>query len=112
MIKNISEMNTVFGKNNTDSWIKKVDLKNDFKPDVSSTDKTKTFGEFLMDSVSEVNKLQTDANTAIEKLVTGQTKNLPETMLAVEQAEIAFKTMNQIRQKVIDAYREIMRMQI
>ena len=33
-------------------------------------------------------------------------------MLAVEKADIAFKTMNQVRTKVIDAYKEIMRMQV
>ncbi|MBF0208260.1 MAG: flagellar hook-basal body complex protein FliE, partial [Oligoflexia bacterium] len=51
-------------------------------------------------------------NMAIEKLATGDSDNLHETMLMVEQAEIAFKTMNQIRQKVIDAYKEIIRIQI
>ncbi len=45
-------------------------------------------------------------------LASGQTKNISETMLAVENAEIAFKTMNQVRMKVIEAYKEIMRMQM
>ena len=53
-----------------------------------------------------------DADIAVQKLVTGENKNIHETLLAVEQAEIAFKTMNQIRTKVIDAYKEIMRMQV
>ena len=66
----------------------------------------------LTTSIGEVNNLQVEANQAVQKLVTGESKNLHETMLAVEQAEIAFKTMNQIRMKVIDAYKEVMRMQI
>jgi len=71
-----------------------------------------TFGEVLGKYIGEVNDLQGQANKAIEKLVTGKSKNIHETMLAVEKAEIAFKTMNQIRQKVIDAYREVMKMQV
>ncbi len=71
-----------------------------------------SFGDFLKNSMMEVNNLEKDANRAIEKLATGQTKNIHETMLAVERAEMAFKQMNQVRSKVIDAYREIMRMQL
>lgn len=71
-----------------------------------------TFGQMLANSISEVNSLQHQANEAIENLVTGRSRNLHETMIAVEQAEIAFMTMNQIRQKVIEAYHEVMRMQV
>lgn len=72
----------------------------------------KSFSEMLANSISDVNQLQHSANTAMERLATGKTKNLHETMIAVERAEIAFKTMNQIRQKVLDAYKEVMRMQM
>lgn len=72
----------------------------------------KSFSELLASSITEVNGMQQEANTAIQNLVSGKTKNLHETMLSVEKAEIAFKTMNQIRSKVIDAYKEVMRMQI
>src|SRR5262245_42281081 len=71
-----------------------------------------SFAEVLAKSVTEVNGIQAEANTAIQKLVSGESKNLHETMLMVEKAEIAFKAMNQIRMKVIDAYKEIMRMQV
>ena len=73
---------------------------------------SKTFGEFLQDSLAKVNDIQSEANKAIQKLASGESKNIHETMLMVEQAEIAFKTMNQIRTKVLEAYKEIMRMQI
>jgi flagellar hook-basal body complex protein FliE len=72
----------------------------------------KTFGEFLRDSVAKVNNIQQEANVAMEKLASGETQNLHEVLLAVEKADIAFKTMNQVRLKVIDAYREIMKMQV
>ena len=67
---------------------------------------------FLQDSIGKVNSLQTEANVAMEQLASGESQNLHETLLAVEKADIAFRTMNQVRTKVIDAYREIMKMQI
>jgi flagellar hook-basal body complex protein FliE len=73
---------------------------------------TQTFGDFLASSMNNVNQMQQKANVAMEKLATGQSKSLHETMIAVEKAEIAFKQMNQIRQKVIGAYKEIMNMQM
>ncbi|GAB4016624.1 MAG: flagellar hook-basal body complex protein FliE [Bdellovibrio sp.] len=80
--------------------------------DLPSAGKNKSFSEMLADSIAEVNNMQEDANKAIQRLVSGESKNIEETMLAVEKAEIAFKTMNQIRMKVIDAYKEVMRMQV
>lgn len=71
-----------------------------------------SFSELFNDSILEVNNLQKQANKAIQTLVTGKSKNIHDTMLAVEKADIAFRTMNQIRQKVIDAYKEIMKMQV
>jgi flagellar hook-basal body complex protein FliE len=72
----------------------------------------KSFSDMLASSITEVNSLQGEADVAIQKLSSGQGANIHETMLAVEKADIAFRTMNQVRLKVIDAYKEIMRMQI
>ena len=72
----------------------------------------KSFTDMLSESLLKVNKVQNEANIAIQKLASGESKNIHETMLAVEKADIAFKTMNQIRGKIIDAYKEIMRMQV
>ena len=99
------------------NWSKSIELGNqiDFKnefPELEESQSSKGFGEFLADSVAKVNGLQQDANVAMQKLASGESKNLHETLLAVERADIAFKQMNQVRMKVIDAYREIMKMQI
>jgi flagellar hook-basal body complex protein FliE len=120
-IENVGSMNNLLSNYNSRDWVKSADLEiaQPFKPEVLSPDKlldsappTKTFGEVLAASIGEVNKLQEDANLAMQKLATGKSKNLHETMLAVERADIAFRTMNQVRLKVIDAYREIMKMQV
>jgi flagellar hook-basal body complex protein FliE len=123
-IKDIAGFQQTLGNADARGWSRSVD--NDFgskfnieTPGVGGTNEVggageagKTFGEFLQDSIGKVNSLQQDANVAMEKLASGESQNLHETLLAVEKADIAFRTMNQVRTKVIDAYREIMKMQI
>src|SRR6185437_14623499 len=70
------------------------------------------FMDMLKDSVNKVNEMQTDADTAINNLVAGRTKNIHETMLAIERADTSLKLMMQVRNKILEAYREVMRMQV
>lgn len=72
----------------------------------------KTFSEILKDSVDQTNTYQAQADTAIKELVAGRNKNIHETMLTIERADTSLKLMMQVRNKIIDAYREIMRMQV
>jgi flagellar hook-basal body complex protein FliE len=105
-IKDITSFQNTLGNADAKGWSRAVD--NDFggnfniegAPLVGETGDAKSFGEFLKDSIGKV------------KLASGESQNLHETLLAVEKADIAFRTMNQVRTKVIDAYREIMKMQI
>jgi len=69
-----------------------------------------SFGDILKTSIDEVNRLQGKVDHAIEELTTGQTKNIHETMIALEKAEISFKLMIEVRNKILDAYQEVMRM--
>lgn len=71
-----------------------------------------TFSEILRKSVDEVNTLQGQSDTAIKELVAGRSKNIHETMLTIERADTSLKLMMQVRNKILDAYREIMRMQV
>ncbi len=102
-----------------DNWSKSVDLGNklniregEFTPINEETGNVSSFGQLLQESLSKVNDLQNEANVAMQMLASGKSNNLHETLLAVERADIAFKTMNQVRTKVIDAYKEIMKMQV
>jgi flagellar hook-basal body complex protein FliE len=112
-IETKSGMSNIIKNMDAKSWVKKAQIEpgKGFE-ELTLKDGDQTFGQVLGKYIGEVNDLQGKANNAIEKLVTGKSKNIHETMLAVEKAEIAFKTMNQIRMKVIDAYREIMKMQV
>jgi len=72
----------------------------------------KGFGELVKDFISEVNALQKKADLAAGQLVTGEAENLHQVMLAVEKASLALSLMVEVRNKVLEAYREIMRMQM
>ena len=81
-------------------------------PQALPSDDGKSFSEILKDSVDKVNLYQSQADTAIKELVAGRTKNIHETMLTIERADTSLKMMMQVRNKILDAYKEIMRMQI
>jgi len=71
-----------------------------------------SFGEVLKQSISDVNSLQSEAGRSVEKLVSGESDNLHDVMIAVEKAKTSFDLLMEIRNKAIDAYREMMRMQV
>lgn len=71
-----------------------------------------SFKDVLIKSISEVNDMQLDAEKAINDLALGKTENVTEVMAAVEKAGIAFNNLMAIRNKIIDAYREIQQLRI
>lgn len=70
------------------------------------------FGAHLSKALGEVNELQQKADQAIQQLVGEGKGDLQETMVALEKADVSFRLMMQIRNKVLEAYQEIMRMQV
>jgi flagellar hook-basal body complex protein FliE len=70
------------------------------------------FGQVLKDSLEQVNRLQTEADTAITDLATGGPTTLHDTMLALEKADLSFRLMMQVRNKIVEAYQEVVRMQV
>ena len=71
-----------------------------------------TFGEAMMQALDSVNRLQQEADNDIEALMTGEKRDLHQTMISMEKAGISFQLMMQVRNKIVAAYQEIMRMQI
>ena len=70
------------------------------------------FKSTLLDSLDEVNRLQMDAAKAKEMLLTGETVNMAEVFTAVRKADIAFSMMMEMRNKLVEAYRELQQMRI
>ena len=70
------------------------------------------FKNLLTKSIEEVNQLQAKADDAMTNLVTNKTENVAEVFTAVKKAELAFQTLMQIRNKLLDAYDEIRNMRV
>lgn len=82
------------------------------KPDTSSATSGKSFSETLSEAVGQVNELQKTSDQAMQAMAAGKTDNIPEVMMAAEKADIAVKLMVQVRNKIIEAYQDVMKMQV
>ncbi|MDQ1272821.1 MAG: flagellar hook-basal body complex protein FliE [Planctomycetota bacterium] len=71
-----------------------------------------SFQKTLTGFLDEVNDLQTKANDSIENLATGKVENVHEVMIAMAKAEVSFKFMMEARNKLVETYKEVMRMQM
>ena len=70
------------------------------------------FKNILKNALEKVSKVENEANVQQQLLINGKTEDLHQVMLAAQKATITIETAVQIQQKVIDAYNEVMRMQI
>lgn len=71
-----------------------------------------SFGDMLGSAIDRVNDLQLHADKAVQQLQTGQGGNLHQVMISMEEADLSMRLMVQMRNKVMDAYQEIMRMEV
>jgi flagellar hook-basal body complex protein FliE len=72
----------------------------------------KSFSDFLSEKMGEVNNLQQQSNQAIQDLATGKEQDLGKVVSAVEKADLAFQMMVQIRNKLVDAYDQLMQIRM
>jgi flagellar hook-basal body complex protein FliE len=70
------------------------------------------FLDLLEKGIQEVNSSSKQAEQSSMDLASGKSSNIHETMLAVTKAELGFNMMVQMRNKIIEAYQEVMRMQV
>ena len=70
------------------------------------------FGDLLRQAVGQVNQLQQAADTATQEFSVGRTQDAASTLIAIEKANLGFQLTLQIRNKLLEAYQEIMRTQI
>lgn len=84
------------------------------KMDTANTQQSsgRSFFDQLKEGVAEVNNMQKTADKVATDLATGKSGNLHETMLAISSAELAFNLMVQVRNRALEAYQEVMRMQV
>jgi flagellar hook-basal body complex protein FliE len=71
-----------------------------------------SFGSMLRDAVSQLDALQRTADANVTRLATGQPVDLHEVMISMEQSNLGFQLAMQVRNRLIEAYQEISRMQV
>ena len=70
----------------------------------------KSFLGMLNNSIQEINKLQVNANEQVAKLARGEIQDVHQVMIAAQEANLTFSMMMQIRNQIVNAYQEIMKM--
>ncbi len=84
--------------------------------DMNSNSSTPTgdgsFEMALKNAVNEVNQTQVEGYKAMEGLATGDIKNIQEAVQKIEEAELSLKLALEVKNKALNAYKEVMRMQI
>ena len=73
---------------------------------------TGNFAAWLKDEWGQVNQRMARADIEVQRLASGNSDNLHQVMIALEEAKISFQLMLQVRNKLLDAYQDIARMQI
>jgi flagellar hook-basal body complex protein FliE len=70
------------------------------------------FGSALADAIGRVEQFQQNSDSSISKFLSGEDEEVHKVALATEQASISFDLFMQVRNKVVSAYQEVMRMQM
>ena len=70
------------------------------------------FANMLGNMVNEVAQKQADAGSAVTGLLSGQNVSLHQAMISMEEANVSFQMMVEVRNRLLDSYQELMRMQI
>ncbi len=71
-----------------------------------------SFGDLLKDLFATTNELQIEGDFKSRALLAGESRNVHETIIALEKADISFRFLNQVRNRALEAYREVLRMQL
>lgn len=72
----------------------------------------KSFGDYLVEAIKNTNDLQNQSDQMNKMLAAGQVNDISQVVLASEKADIAMQLTLQVRNRVVDAYQEVMRMQV
>lgn len=71
-----------------------------------------TFANMLTDAVSSTNDQMLNADLQGKAMLAGESKNIHEVMIALEKANLSFRFLTQVRNKAVEAYQEVFRMQL
>ena len=74
--------------------------------------RTQDFGAWLASAVGDVNQQLARADQNLQQLAAGETQNLHQVMIALEEARIGVQLVVQVRNRLLEAYQEVLRMQV
>jgi flagellar hook-basal body complex protein FliE len=77
-----------------------------------TTDSSDAFSSILKNTIGSIQSAQNSADSAVQQFLTGENDDLHTTVLATQRADMAFELGLQVRNKVVSAYQEIMKMQL
>ncbi|MFY9648259.1 MAG: flagellar hook-basal body complex protein FliE [Terriglobales bacterium] len=77
----------------------------------SNTGQEAGFGDTLKNAINQVDELSTNSDHQVADLVQGNRQDVHNVMIAVEKADIAFQLMMQVRNKIVNAYQEVSKLQ-
>jgi len=86
-----------------------VDLPSLGRPSAIQEDGGESFGDLLKSFIQDVNGLQHDSAEMEKKFLTGEVTDVHQVMLAAEEASVAFELLMEIRNKLLESYKEIIR---
>lgn len=81
-------------------------------PDESGASEGPSFQDTLEDAIDSVDASQKKADAEVEAFVAGEKENVHDVMISMNQAELHFQLMTEVRNKSLEAYQELMRMQV
>ena len=84
----------------------------DVAPASSAPESGKGFGSFLGDALGKLAQTDATASQQAQALATGQAQDIPSVVMAIEHANLAFQLASTVRNKAVEAYQEIFRMQV
>jgi flagellar hook-basal body complex protein FliE len=80
--------------------------------DSNSKKDNTSFSDLLAKSLNDVNKLQITADNAINEIATGKMDNIQDAVMAIEKADISMRLLLEVKNKAVQAYNQIMNMQV
>ncbi len=81
-------------------------------PSVKQTNESGTFRDMLMEEIQNVSRLEKESDSITNDFITGETDSIHSVLIAAEKASISLEMIVEVRDKVLEAYNEVMRMQV
>ena len=77
-----------------------------------SLNNQQSFGDVLSDAINSVDQTMKNSDAKVQEFVAGETNNVHDVMISMQRAKLSFDLMVEVRNKVVETYQDVSRMQI